>query len=192
MITQWTPAVGPESSYHGVSGFLEQGDMIYLAYRAAHVPTDGRIAEVGSYRGLSATIMATTNRRCIIFCVDTFDGPRDIPYRSTVYAEFRQNTAHLGNIWPIVGKSEHVVDRFPDNHFCFIFIDGDHSHNACLTDLRNWHPKLADRGLMAVHDCAPGSGVRSAIEEFGQPYHLIAPPKAHYIAEIYKEAPCAS
>jgi predicted O-methyltransferase YrrM len=40
----------------------------------------------------------------------------------------------------------------PDNSLDFIFIDGDHTTDAVLQDIRDYYPKLKDTGIMLGHD----------------------------------------
>lgn len=38
--------------------------------------------------------------------------------------------------------SEIAVEHFPDEFFDFIYIDGDHTYEGCLSDIENWYPKV--------------------------------------------------
>lgn len=64
----------------------------------------------------------------------------------------------------------------PDKSLDFVFIDGDHSYEGCLADMRAYWPKVKPGGLFCGHDCidpVPGSdldergrGVHKACKEF--------------------------
>jgi hypothetical protein len=56
--------------------------------------------------------------------------------------------------------------RFPDNFFDFVYIDADHSYEACLADLRAWYPKVRRGGLIAGHDFDPAPE-QECFEQFG-------------------------
>lgn len=59
-------------------------------------------------------------------------------------------------------------DNLPyDQMFDVVFIDGDHSREAVLSDL-NWYNCVKDGGLILLHDADTPSfpGVRQAIDEF--------------------------
>lgn len=55
-----------------------------------------------------------------------------------------------------------------------IFIDGDHSYEGCKADIDNWHPQMAEHGVMLFHDCDESSpGVVQAVKEFVEENNLI-------------------
>jgi len=41
---------------------------------------------------------------------------------------------------------------FPDGHFRWVYIDGDHSYEAVLNDLRAWSPKIKKDGFIVGDD----------------------------------------
>ena len=90
----------------------------------------------------------------------------------------------LANVSPFAGKFEIVkdfsynaADRFADNFFDFVYIDGNHSYDAVKTDLRMWYPKLKAGGLIAGDDYTQlpeetvfdyNFGVKRAVDEFAR------------------------
>ena len=57
-----------------------------------------------------------------------------------------------------------------DGQLDFIFIDGDHSKDAVLCDLRCWAPKVKDDGIITGHDINLET-VKDAVEKvFGKDY----------------------
>ena len=58
--------------------------------------------------------------------------------------------------------SADAVKEFPDKHFDWVFIDANHSYEACLEDLRLWAPKVCDDGLLCGHDFAMHGAARAA------------------------------
>ena len=58
--------------------------------------------------------------------------------------------------------SADAVKEFPDKHFDWVFIDANHSYEACLEDLRLWAPKVSDDGLLCGHDFAVHGAARAA------------------------------
>ena len=59
-----------------------------------------------------------------------------------------------------------AADRFEDKSVDFVFIDADHSYDSVVRDIRAWHPKIRDRGIIAGHDYFNYSSVRRAVDEF--------------------------
>ena len=66
------------------------------------------------------------------------------PLRSVVYRK--------RNIFLHECKSSNVFKSFPDFFFDFIYIDGNHSFESCLTDLMLYYPKLKHGGVIGGHD----------------------------------------
>lgn len=61
---------------------------------------------------------------------------REYPYRSSIMAQDSISASH----------------RFIDNVLDFVFIDGDHSYNAVLSDINAWLPKIKPGGWICGHD----------------------------------------
>jgi hypothetical protein len=57
-----------------------------------------------------------------------------------------------------------------DNSLDFVFIDADHSHKGCLTDITHWAPKVKRGGVLCGHDYDnpdyPEFGVKRAVDEY--------------------------
>lgn len=69
-------------------------------------------------------------------------------------------------------RSSEALMSFPDNFLDWIYIDGDHSFEGCLTDLKNCLPKMKKTGYICGHDyladnfSADGFGVNEAVDLF--------------------------
>lgn len=50
------------------------------------------------------------------------------------------------------GKSQDLVEKFQNEYFDFIYVDGDHSYEGVKADIKNYWPKLKKGGVMAFHD----------------------------------------
>ena len=73
--------------------------------------------------------------------------------------------------------SDEAVDKFVDDAYDFIFIDGLHEYNQLLKDCANYWPKIKKGGVFAGHDYTAIEGVRKAADEFAEsvgakPIHL--------------------
>jgi hypothetical protein len=72
-----------------------------------------------------------------------------------------------------------IVKDFSHNHAAnvkdgsldFVFIDGDHTYEACKQDIIDWRPKVRIGGMIAGHD-ANWPGVTKAIQEEEQYYNI--------------------
>lgn len=67
-------------------------------------------------------------------------------------------------------SSSDAVIRFPDDHFDWVYIDGNHSYPFVSQDLANFLPKVKPGGIIAGDDYGPGGwwkdGVIRAVDEF--------------------------
>ena len=86
---------------------------------------------------------------------------------------------------PIQYNSHLAHALYANNTIDFIFIDGDHSYQAALKDIRNFYPKLKRDGLFAGHDYAINihPGVVRAVDEYCKQYKLN---KAWYEDKYFK------
>jgi predicted O-methyltransferase YrrM len=69
------------------------------------------------------------------------------------------------NIDFVYRPSTEFAKELNDEHLDFIFIDGDHSYEGCLEDLKSWWPKVKKGGVFAGHDLY-FEGVNRALREF--------------------------
>lgn len=73
------------------------------------------------------------------------------------------------------GLSSEMVTNVPDNSIGLLYLDGDHSYEGVITDLRLWYPKVVSGGVIAGHDyLMKHYGVHQAVHEFAHTeVHLI-------------------
>ena len=68
-------------------------------------------------------------------------------------AETRRRLGEFGPRSEIVkGLTFDVVDKFPDAHCDFIYVDASHRFSGVALDLIKWWPKLKVGGIFAGHD----------------------------------------
>lgn len=133
-----------------VEGWMDVDELLYLASEAK---THFRIVEVGSFLGRSTRALAD-NTPGWVAAVDDWWGPRevDIPNRHLFFPQFKSNTQDLIDRGKIkVFKCDHAMapeGLRPD----MVFIDGDHSYMATLSDIRFWKSEMPKGGLICGHD----------------------------------------
>jgi len=162
---------------NGTQGFLQSGDVQLLQHFISLMPLGAKIAEVGSFLGLSGLLMARTlyllgNYGAKIYCIDHWHG--SIEHQSIeavkdgrLFDIFMKNIHDSGLrafIVPIRSDSVAAAQAFEDRCLDLIFIDGDHTFEGCYADLTAWYPKLKSGGIFLGHDCYPD--VRRAVELF--------------------------
>ncbi len=164
---------------NGVGGYLLPGDAQLLTFFATKLPGNARIAEIGSFMGLSGLLMARAlyckgEYSTKIYCIDTWEGSPEHQSMKAVregqlFEIFKTNIARSGlasYFIPIRKDSAAASLDFQDRSLDLIFIDGDHSFKGCLADLEAWYPKLKPGGILLGHDGE--NEVRQAVEFFLQ------------------------
>lgn len=121
------------------------------------------IAEVGSWKGMSTSILAKTIApfHGKVFAIDHWQGSDGVPEHkqakiSEMFTLFRHNMKSLGvmeYIHPLVMSSETAASIFPTESLDFVFIDADHRYSYIKQDIALWLPKVKHRGVISGHDC---------------------------------------
>jgi predicted O-methyltransferase YrrM len=166
-----------------MGSFPERG---YLFQLASDLPADAQVIEVGSWMGASTCFIAggLKGAGTKIFAVDNFQGLstcgedsawynrhfRELGSNSTLDI-FKKNFADLGfssRAEPVVSDSIAAAQTLAAKRgtIDFIFIDGDHSYDACKADIVAWAPYVKRGGVIAFHDFGSrAEGVTRAIFE---------------------------
>ena len=132
-------------------------------------------AEVGVWRGQNAEGLLEWFSQLSLTLVDPYTEPG---FRTDISSERAEEEAH-SQVHLFGQRANFVKDTsvnaskmFPDNHFDFVFIDGNHYYEHVIQDLNSWWPKVKQGGLIMTHDY--GSlldtkgvlGVTKAVVEF--------------------------
>ncbi|MEO7412959.1 MAG: class I SAM-dependent methyltransferase [Opitutaceae bacterium] len=158
----------------------------FLFQLASDLPADAQVIEVGSWMGGSTCFIAggLKGHRAKIYAVDNFKGEstcgedvawherhfRAMGRRSTLEI-FQQNLAALGfrgRAEPVVSDSLAAARQlYPLRRTIdFLFIDADHSYDACKDDIAAWAQFVKPGGVIAFHDFGSrADGVTRAIFE---------------------------
>tara|TARA_R110002126_G_scaffold105559_6_gene239935 strand:+ start:1730 stop:2245 length:516 start_codon:yes stop_codon:yes gene_type:complete len=112
-------------------------------------------AELGVDRGaFSSTILATSN--CAgLYSIDRWAGDRG--HDAAQEEEARALLGRYGGRSSVIKSSfSDALDMFPEGFFDLIYIDGyAHTGQEGGDTLRDWWPKLRERGVFAGHDYSP-------------------------------------
>ena len=166
-----------------MGSFPERG---YLFQLACDLPAEAQVVEVGSWMGASTCFIAggLKGGAAKIFAVDNFQGQSTCGEDAAWYGRhfqklgakstleiFRKNFADLGfssRAEPVVNDSLTAAKQLAVKRGAidFIFIDGDHSYDACKADILAWTPFVKRDGVIAFHDFGSrADGVTRAIFE---------------------------
>ena len=138
-----------------------------------------KILEIGSWKGRStAAIREGMDHDAVLVCVDTWRGSdneeihniaKDIsdPIWREFYTNHKKNIDN-GKIVTMRMSSKDALEKLEDNkeQFDCIFIDADHSYEACKADIEGSLKVLKNDGLLCGHD-HDWSGVTKAVDEIG-------------------------
>ena len=158
-------------------GFMPDDEGLALRAAAARAATQHPglpLLEVGTYCGKSALYLAGAARaaRTIVYTVDHHRGSEENQAgweyhdpsvvdpstgRMDTLPTFRRTIEAAGAedvVVAVIGDSP-TVARHWRTPLAFLFIDGGHGDDPAWADYRNWEPKLAAGGTLAIHDVFP-------------------------------------
>jgi len=132
----------------------------------------GRIVEVGSYRGRSASWagMGAAAVGHSLLCVDLWKDAKDARsgfewgiWRSGFFARSGRQI-----ITPVQCDSREAAKCFEDGSLMGVFIDAEHSYDEVKRDIQAWLPKVKSGGTIMGHDFRMEGhpGVEKAVLEF--------------------------
>jgi len=155
-------------------GFMPDDEGLAL-YQAGLVGASvGPLLEIGTYCGKSAVYLGAAAAACgsVLFTVDHHRGSEENQAgwehhdtrlidpetgRMDTLPFFRRTIADAGleeAVIAVVGASE-VVGAHWRTPLGLVFIDGGHGPEPANRDYERWAPKVADGGLLAIHDVFP-------------------------------------
>jgi predicted O-methyltransferase YrrM len=134
---------------------------------------DLKVIEVGTCRAESSYLIAEKCPKVsMIYCVDPYQAYKDWAgdLNQDVMSKFEEiahtNMSKFPGRYEFVKKtSNEAHTQFEDESVDFIFIDGDHSYEATLTDIINYYPKVKRGAIFAGHDYNLAD-VRNAVRKF--------------------------
>jgi predicted O-methyltransferase YrrM len=157
-----------------VEGWMSSGQGATLYDSAVNCPIDGRIVEIGSFRGRSTVVLATAADPSVeIVAIDPHAGndrgPQEIDGFEAEAADdhsvFKANLAAAG----VTDRVRHVRE-FSDDALALVqgpidvlYIDGAHRYAPALADIRAWSERIGEGGTLLIHDSFSSIGVTLAI-----------------------------
>ena len=161
---------------NGTRGTLNFHDAQTLIHHAKQLSKDSKYIETGSYLGCSSLLIALYSNATVwahdIWVTDWSElkgcpPPEVKDYFYEFYSAVKKNKLE-NRIIPIRGNSVYTVGIHNDASIDLAFVDGDHSHEGCLHDLRAVWPKMKKGSVILVHDCVQNSEPLSAVKAFTQ------------------------
>lgn len=128
------------------------------------------LVEIGSYLGASSSFIAagirsSDNPNKKVYCVDTWTNIAMSEGQRETFGEFISNTSNSRDqIVAIKSDSKEAACSF-NQPVSFLFIDGDHSYEGVMADVKAWFPLLQPGAVVVFHDIGWASGVQQVIGE---------------------------
>ncbi len=159
-------------------GHLTLVECIALADRTSRLSSDSVVLEIGSYLGLSSSLICKNlNADSKLYCIDTWENDAMSEGKRDTYELFNKNMqAYANRFVALRGRSDVVVKSW-DTPIDFLWIDGDHSYEGCYADLSNWFPFVKKGGWVGLHDYRHPCGVKDAVAKY-----FINTPRRYYFA----------
>ncbi|MEZ5217298.1 MAG: class I SAM-dependent methyltransferase [Ilumatobacteraceae bacterium] len=158
----------------GVEGWLSEGQAERLWDAAARCPADGRIVEIGSFRGRSTVVLAlAAPAEAELIAIDPHAGndrgPQELDGFEDAAASdhevFLANLARAG----VQDRVRHLRafshDALGDANgpIDVLYIDGAHRYGPARQDIVEWGALVEPGGTMLIHDSFSSIGVTLAI-----------------------------
>lgn len=114
-------------------------------------------AEIGVYQGEYSEVLCKANPKAKLYSIDPWKPHNE--YTAFLKEETFKNAYQVAkkrlskyNCEMIKKKSLDAVEDFKDESLDFVYIDGDHSFEACTNDISRWTKKVRMGGIVAGHD----------------------------------------
>lgn len=158
----------------GVDGWMSD-DQIAELHRAASTTVPGeRIVEIGSFRGRSTVVLATSAPAGVeVVAIDPHAGNDRGPQEIEGYAaeadddhtRFLANLARAGVADRVRHVREFSDQAHPavDGQIDVLLIDGAHRYAPARQDIHEWGARVAPGGVLLIHDSFSSIGVTLAI-----------------------------
>lgn len=141
---------------------------------ARHLGEEFNFLEVGSWAGGSAILWANTLKKCgkrnaKVICVDAWTDYINLDYNANsvhramksafeddgIFRLFNHNIRCSGNadmVLPFRGKSCDLMKMFSPGYFDTVYVDGDHTYQACHQDILDGMKLVKEGGILCGDD----------------------------------------
>ena len=141
-----------------------------------HFRLTGEACEIGVAEGRNAEVLSRSKNITKLFLIDSWtqlaqkgDGANRQEWHENNFKEAQERLSESGKGVFLRGLSKDMIATLEDESLVLAYVDGDHSFEGCLNDLRAIWPKIKKGGILAGHDYLnPAYGVREAVQVFAK------------------------
>lgn len=157
-----------------VEGWMTLDQARRLWDAAREVPAGGRIVEIGSYQGRSATVLARAAEKDVeVVAIDPHAGNDRGPRQwegtaeegqsdnDRFWANLRRNG--VADVVRHVRKFSDAAHGDVDDPIDLLYVDGAHKFDPARADIRDWGARVRPGGVLLVHDSFSSVGVTLAL-----------------------------
>lgn len=123
-------------------------------------------AEIGVNRGRNMLHLLDVNKSINMIGIDSWAEGFEESKRHFTRRLRRSGYKHRCQIMHM--PSAIAAPQIPDASLDFVFIDGDHSYEGCLEDIRLWSPKVKPGGMICGHDISWDPVKRAVDDSFAE------------------------
>lgn len=153
--------------------------LIMKVSEGVHTPL--KMIEIGTFAGESTSIFAMSGYFNSIEVIDPWGKVEEWDdanlYEECIWTDiieaYHINTRHWDYIKHYREYSQDCHEKFEDQSYDLVYIDGDHSQEAVERDIELYLPKVKKGGWIGGHDFGAWKGVTKAVNNtIGAPKHL--------------------
>jgi predicted O-methyltransferase YrrM len=128
----------------------------FLREKSRLLPENAVVVNIGAYWESSTICLLIDRPDAFAFSID--------PEICETGLDNLRHFGLSGRVVRVLGKSQDIAWRLPIDA---VYIDGDHSYEACKADIENWVPWVKKGGLIFFHDYGTPHtpGVVRAVDE---------------------------
>ena len=159
----------PVDKAEKIQGWMTRPELEWLYEKAKTMES---VVEIGSFKGRSTFVLASgcNGGQGKVYAIDPFTGAaletNPAMLGKPTFDDFMKNCGHFPHLAVIRETSVEAAEHFPNLKADMVFIDGDHSYEGVMADLKTWTPRA--KKLLCGHDLTDPNypGIRQALYEF--------------------------
>lgn len=115
------------------------------------------VAEIGTYLGGWSLRMVEDVGNVVMLAVDQYDCERDCyPQSEGAYDVVHAKAAPFRDRYQLISQTSSNASRWVANGILsLLFVDAEHTYEACTDDVHSWAPKVRSGGVIMFHDYNP-------------------------------------